>query len=143
MRRHALAGRRLAVDTSLAVPLVLRTHRFHDQARRWRGGHALWVCGHAWIETYAVLTRLPGGSRVAPADAVTLLTAHFDGPLLPDEATAASAVAMLADAAVSGGAVYDGWIALVARQHDAVLLSRDARAEATYRRLGADVEMVT
>lgn len=100
------------------------------------------VCGHAWIETYAVLTRLPGGSRVAPADAVALLGAHFDGPLLPDEATSASAVAVLADAAVSGGAVYDAWIALVARQHGAVLLSRDARAEATYRRLGADVQMV-
>jgi predicted nucleic acid-binding protein len=140
--RRTTTNRPMAVDTSLAVPLVLRNHEFHEPARRWRGGRRLHVCGHAWLETYAVLTRLPGSSRVAPADALALLHAHFDGLLLADEATASSAVAVLAEAAVSGGAVYDGWIALVARQHGAVLHSRDARAEITYRRLGTDVEMV-
>jgi hypothetical protein len=37
---------------------------------------------------------------------------------------------------VGGGASYDGLVALEAAAHDHVLLTRDARAQDTYRRLG-------
>ena len=42
----------------------------------------------------------------------------------------------LAAAGVGGGASYDGLVALEAAAHDQVLLTRDARAQDTYRRLG-------
>lgn len=45
----------------------------------------------------------------------------------------------LRDAGVFGGAVYDGIIALTAIEHDATLLSRDARAWRIYAALGATV----
>jgi hypothetical protein len=136
------AERILTADTSVAVPLVVRTHEAHDAVVRWRAGRALSLCGHAWIETYAVLTRLAGRSRLAGEDAVRVLGANFAAPLAPSPETYAAGPRVLAASGVAGGATYDGWIAIVALEHMAVLASRDARAESTYRRLGVDVEMV-
>jgi toxin FitB len=132
----------LGVDTSVAVPLVLRNHDAHRVATAWRAGRPLSLCGHAWVETYAVLTRLPGTARLRPQDAVELLASNFSPPLVPEPASFAGAVNLFAQLGVSGGATYDGWVALAALDNQASLASRDARAEATYRRLGVDVEMV-
>jgi predicted nucleic acid-binding protein len=120
----------VAVDSSLAVPLLLRDHEAHARAVPWRSGRQLSICGHAWIETYAVLTRLPGGARVLPEDAVQLLEANFSPPPSPSADTFA------------GGASCDGWVALAALEHRAVLATRDARTEANYRRLGVEIEPV-
>ncbi|HLN15681.1 MAG TPA: PIN domain-containing protein [Acidimicrobiales bacterium] len=136
------ARRVLAADTSLAVPLVLRNHEAHVTATEWRAGRELSLCGHAWIETYAVLTRLPGAARVSPADATRLLASNFSAPLAPRPATWRRAPELFAASGVVGGAAYDAWVALTALDHHALLASRDARAEITYRRLGADVVMV-
>lgn len=133
----------VAVDTSLAIPLVVRTHDAHPSVKAWRAGRPLALSGHAWIETYAVLTRLPGGARVSPGDAVALLVSNFAAPLAPTEEMHARSVELLAAAGIGGGAAYDGWVALAALEHGARLASRDRRAEATYRRLGVEVEMVT
>ena len=46
--------------------------------------------------------------------------------------TARSVHQLLADAGVAGGAVYDALVALAVREADAELLTRDARAAATY-----------
>lgn len=43
---------------------------------------------------------------------------------------------------VSGGAVYDALIALTAAEHGAELLTRDRRAEETYRRCGAKYRLL-
>lgn len=131
-----------AVDTSVAVPLLLRHHQDHAGVRLWRGNRTLRLCGHAWIETYAVITRLPGSARVAPPDAVALLESNFAVPLWPDGEALAGAPAVFASAGIAGGAVYDAWVALAALGHGTTLASRDVRAEATYRRLGVEVEMV-
>lgn len=48
----------------------------------------------------------------------------------------------LAVAGVSGGATYDGLIALTAIEHDLELLSRDRRAARTYRALGARFRLI-
>lgn len=136
------ADRPEAVDTSVAVPLLLRNHADHGEMMRWRGSRPLRLCGHAWIETYAVLTRLPGGARVRPEDAVTLLESNFSPPLWPGRESLLGAPALFAAAGIVGGAAYDGWVALAARDNRAVLASRDLRAETTYRRLGAEVEIV-
>ena len=137
------AKRLVTVDTSVAVPLLLRNHEAHSTVMRWRGGKRISLCGQAWIETYAVLTRLPGTARVTPADAARVMASNFSSPLTPDPATLAAAVHVLAEVGVAGGAAYDGWIALTAIDNEALLASRDARAEMTYRRLGAEVEMIS
>ena len=136
------ADRTVAVDSSLAIPLLLRDHEAHARAVPWRSGRQLSICGHAWIETYAVLTRLPGGARVLPEDAVQLLEANCSPPLSPSPDTFVGAVALLAAAGVAGGASHDGRVALAALEHRAVLATRDARTEANYRRLGVEIEPV-
>ena len=132
----------LAIDTSVAIPLVLGDHEAHDVAVAWRAGRALAVCGHAWLETYAVLTRLPGSARLAPEDAARVLTDHFDTPISPHPVALIEAVEELAAAGIVGGAVYDGWIAITARGAGVRLATRDARAVPTYHRLRTDVEIV-
>ncbi len=57
--------------------------------------------------------------------------------------TLARAVDLFATASIAGGAAYDAWVALAALDNRALLASRDARAEITYRRLGVEVEMIT
>jgi predicted nucleic acid-binding protein len=49
----------------------------------------------------------------------------------------------LAAVRVSGGATYDGLIALTALDHDLELLSRDLRAARTYRALGVRFRLLT
>jgi hypothetical protein len=135
-------SRLIAVDTSVAVPLILGHHVAHSTVSRWRGRRALAVCGHAWIETYAVITRLPGTARVSPEDAIRLLVSNFSSPLAPKAERLTEALDRFAAAGIAGGATYDGWVALAALDNQASLASRDARAEVTYRRLGVDLEMV-
>jgi predicted nucleic acid-binding protein len=48
----------------------------------------------------------------------------------------------LADNDVAGGATCDGLVALAARDHGAVLVTRDARARSTYETLGVAVEVL-
>lgn len=136
------ADRPRALDASVAIPLVLRNHPSHGAVRSWCRGRRLAVCGHAWIETYAVLTRLPGSARATPADAARVLASAFAAPLWVAPETVERAVEMFASAGVAGGATYDAWIALAARDHGSVLATRDRRAEPTYRRLGVDVELL-
>ncbi len=132
----------LLVDTRVAVPLLMSSHAAHVMVNASVGGRSVALAGHALQETYAVLTRLPGDSRVAPPDAVRLLGDRFDPPAVLDRRSARVAHAVLADSGIAGGATYDGLVALAARAAKLPLASRDRRAEATYRRLGLSVEMV-
>lgn len=70
--------RPLALDTSVAVPLLARRHADHPEVARWRSGRDVVLSGHAVAETYSVLTRLPG-ICLAPRDAATL-AAGFGPP---------------------------------------------------------------
>lgn len=135
---------RWAVDTSVAVPLLVERHPAHCEAWRWVAARSaeLVLCGHALPETYSVLTRLPGDARVAGSDAARLVDDVFDVKAgLPQE-LAASLHRRLADAQVVGGAVYDAMVAVAATHHELPLATRDARARATYEALGAVVEVV-
>lgn len=51
------------VDTSVAVALVVGDHRFHEATMRALEGRRLGLAGHAAVETFSVLTRLPPPSR--------------------------------------------------------------------------------
>lgn len=129
----------VAVDTSAAVAFMMKSHVAHRYVRRRLNGSDLVLTQHSLAETYSVLTRLPGDARVAPGDAVRLISANF-GPtaLLPAE-TAADVPAILAELHVAGGAVYDGLVGLAARSNSLPLATRDLRAAATYSALGLEV----
>ena len=115
-------------------------HEQHERAARALAGVAA-LPAHALLETYAVLTRLPSGLAVERATAARALEARFPQPpfRLSEQAALLS---RLASAGVSGGATYDGLVALEAAQHERVLLTLDERAVGTYIRLGVPFEVV-
>lgn len=132
-----------AVDTSVAVPLVVASHEHHAAVAAWASDRTLALSCHALVETYSVLTRLPGDARVAPGDAVTLIDENFAGVLAMSAATSREVHHHLAESTVAGGATYDALVALAARDRGAVLVTRDARARSTYEALGVTVEVLT
>lgn len=132
----------LVLDTSVAVPYLVRSHTAHLVVRRHVGGRTVRLTGHSLAETYSVLTRLPGDARVAPPDAAALLESNFEEAVLLDPGTASSIGSVLAPFGVAGGAVYDALVALAARQSDLPLATRDRRAAATYAVLNATIELV-
>jgi predicted nucleic acid-binding protein len=127
---------RQAADSSITIAAILADYAGHDQAEE-----ALKACtrtiAHVAIETYSVLTRLPPPHRLDGPDAASIVDARLPPVYTTLDATAyASAAARLAAAGISGGATYDGLIALTARKHDLELVSRDRRAARAYRALG-------
>ena len=133
---------RFAVDTSVAVPLLVAAHVAHRTVTSWVAGRELALSGHALAETYSVLTRLPGDARVSPTDAVLLIDDNFVEHLLLSVDSAVAAHRDLARIGIAGGATYDGLVALAAREHGAVLVTRDARARPTYEAVGVRVEAI-
>jgi toxin FitB len=133
----------VAVDTSVAVPLLVRSHRDHAAVVRWWSGQEVALSGHALAETYSVLTRLPGDARLAPDDAARLLNARFSPPLILSSSQTRKLPEMLSRLGIAGGAVYDALVALAAKQHQAALATRDARARGTYDAVGVKVIIVT
>lgn len=132
----------IALDTSVAIPLLVQTHRAHDVVVDWWRGRPLAIAGHALAETYSVLTRLPGDIRLAPADASRLLSERFATPMLLPSDVAQRLPEVLASLGIAGGAVYDAMVALAAAEHDCLLATRDARAKASYDAVGVRVEIV-
>ncbi len=134
---------RTAADSSIVIAALLQDHPAHESAAA-----ALAACdatiAHVATETYSVLTRLPAPHRADAATAVTLLKRRIPSTFATlDPRKHAAAFERLASAGVSGGATYDGLIALTAIEHDLRLVSRDGRAERTYRALGADFVLTT
>ena len=130
------------VDTSVAVPLVLADHDAHDATVDAVRGIRLGLAGHAWFETYSVLTRLPPGLRRSPATVRAILDSDFPETCFPDATMVASLGAEIADLGIAGGAVYDALVGASARAFRLPLLSRDKRARATYESLGVDVRFI-
>lgn len=130
------------LDTSAAVPLVVVGHEAH--AGTWQALHhrALGLAGHAWFETFSVLTRLPGPDRRDASTVVRLLSANFPHSRFLDETSTAALAAGLATRGVSGGAVYDALVAAAAVHHQLPLASRDRRAAETYRAFDIEVELI-
>lgn len=129
----------LALDTSVAVPLLVQTHKAHEAVVRWWNGRDVALSGHALAETYSVLTRLPEDLRLDPLDASRLLRERFEEPLLLGKDTAAQLPTLISERGIAGGAVYDALVALAAAEHGAELATRDARAKATYDAIGVNV----
>lgn len=129
-------------DTSVAVPALQASHVAHAQVQRHLAGRAVGLSSHAALETYSVLTRLPGDARLSLDDASTLIADRFD-PIIALEAEAARVlIRTLAEKRIGGGAVYDALIGLTATQAGATLLTRDSRARATYLAVGVEHELL-
>jgi len=129
----------LGLDTSVAVPLLVQTHDAHAAVVRWWEGREVALCGHALVETYSVLTRLPGDVRLSPPDAARLLRERLATPLLLGPDVAGAIPDLLAELGIAGGAVYDALVGLAAVEHGVDLATRDLRAKDTYETIGARV----
>jgi len=89
------------------------------------------------LETYSVMTRLPGGLAATATDAARVLAQRFGGkPLQLSDVGREALPSTLARAGVAGGSSYDGLVALEALAHGRALLTIDRRAQDVYRRLG-------
>lgn len=126
-----------AADTSVAVAAILADHEAHGEAEE-----ALGFCtatiAHVATETYSVLTRLPYPHRLDAASAAEVIAVRLPARRAALGADEQGTVPeRLAGAGISGGATYDGLVALTALAHDLELVSRDRRAARTYRALGA------
>lgn len=132
----------IAVDTSVVVAGFASWHTAHRPAlavlaRKPR------VPAHVLVETYSVLTRLPPPHR-APADVVAaFLRERFSrAPLILPARAHLQLVASVAEAGLTGGAIYDALIAACAHHAGATLLTRDQRALPVYERIGVRHEFV-
>ena len=132
----------IGIDTSVAVPLLVRSHHDHAAVVRWWNGQEVALSGHALAETYSVLTRLPGDARLAPADAARLLDVRFSSPLVLTRSRSRKVPDTLSRLGIAGGAVYDALVALAAKEHGAALATRDARARGTYDAVGVEIIVI-
>ena len=132
----------LVLDTSAAIALLVEDNTAHVAVRNACASAVLGLSGHAAAETYSVLTRLPGPNRLTPSAAARVIRMAFPQSISLSEETARTAVDVLADAGISGGAVYDGLVALCARAAGVTLVTCDRRAMGTYAALGVTVDLV-
>jgi predicted nucleic acid-binding protein len=126
----------LLLDTSAAIALVQPSHAKHLLVREVTRARILGLSGHAELETYSVLTRLPPPYRLTPGTALRLVRTNFPSTKRLPASRATGLLEELVEAGLAGGSTYDALVALTARHHDLTLLSTDTRAAATYRSLG-------
>ncbi|MGH2922616.1 MAG: PIN domain-containing protein [Solirubrobacterales bacterium] len=130
-------------DSSVLVAGFVPAHPFFSvaQAALARVRREGSLVAHTIAEAMAVLT---AGPFLAAPDRIH----QYLQPLLArqpvgiEPADYPAAIEELTRADVSGGALYDGLIAIGAREAGATLLSLDARAAGTYERSGVSFELL-
>ena len=130
-------GGRTALDSSVILAGLLGWHEAHDRAfralvrARAAEGAALVVPSPALVEAYAVMTRLPAPHRLAPGDAIELLSGSFEGRSVIVSLSETETWRFLRDAAgdeIAGGRSCDALILRCARKAKAsTLLTLDRR----------------
>lgn len=132
----------LCVDSSVAIAGFAAWHEDHNSAAEVLRTSPQ-IPAHAAIETYSVLTRLPDPHRAEPAIVEEYIARTFprDKPSLAADHQS-RLVSELANAGVSGGAVYDAIVALSASELNLTLVSLDRRAARTYRALSVAFELL-
>jgi len=94
------------------------------------------------FETYSVLTRLPIPLRLSADQAVSVISAAFPGDCWLDGAGLRDLRERLVDLDIVGGSVYDALVGQAAVTNGRALLTRNRRAERTYRSLGVEYQFV-
>lgn len=131
-----------ACDTSVAIAALDPTHEAHLACRRVLIDLRPALAGHAAFETYSVLTRLPVPLRLSADQAVSVLAAAFPAECWLDAAGMRSLRERLATLAIVGGSVYDALVGQASVANGRTLLTRDRRAERTYRSLEVQYRFV-
>ncbi|TAM91469.1 MAG: type II toxin-antitoxin system VapC family toxin [Jatrophihabitans sp.] len=132
----------LTCDTSVVVAGVSTWHPAHAVARSYLTRVA-WLGAHVVAETAAVLSRLPHGHALALPDAVGVVRRLADGRIRQLRADRyVLTLTAVASSGSGGGAVYDAIVGATAREHEAVLVTLDRRAERTYLAVGARFEFI-
>lgn len=105
-----------ATDTSVIVAALLGWHESHRSALEalvgsvTGRGNRLVVPSPALVEAYSVMTRLPAPHRLAPADAIELLSGSFEQRAAVVGLSGRETWSFLhgaSDAGVAGGSAYD------------------------------------
>jgi predicted nucleic acid-binding protein len=130
-----------AADSSVGIALIRRGHPFHDIASTSVARHRPVLAGHARFETYARLTGAPT-NRLSPGSAAAAIAHNFGEPEWLTVDGAARVYALIADAGIAGGAVYDALVAQAALDRDRTLLTLDRRATRTYQLVGVRYEFL-
>ena len=130
------------LDTSAAIALIVEDHEAHAVTLEVLRGRPLGLSGHAWFETYSILTRLPGWQRRSAADAARIIAHNFPATRFLGESASLDLGPELARLGISGGAVYDALVGAAARQHGRRLASGDLRARPVYEALGVDLVVI-
>jgi len=132
----------LLVDTSAAIALVVAGHEAHDRTIEALDGRSLGLAGHAWFETFSVLTRLPPPARRRAHEVTAILSHNFPHSRFLSEEATREVTARIDAIGVTGGAVYDALVGYVAVLHGLPLATRDQRAVPIYRALDTTVEVL-
>lgn len=133
---------RWACDTSVAVAALDPAHQAHPACRRALVELRPALAGHAAFETYSVLTRLPLPLRLSAAQADSVLAQAFPEDCWLDATPTRDLRERLAGVDIVGGSVYDALVGQAAIANQRILLTRDRRAERTYRALEVDYRFV-
>lgn len=132
----------ILVDTSAAVALAVEDHEAHAATLEALDGRSIGLAGHAWFETFSVLTRLPPPARRRPSEVARLLAHDFPQSRFLDVKAQQGLTSRLARLGIAGGSVYDGLVGAAALHHGLSLFTRDRRALDTYRALGVEFEFL-
>lgn len=132
-----------AVDSSLIVAGFASWHESHSQAREVLD-EAPAAVGHALLEAYSVLTRLPAPHRAPSVVVRGFLDARFTAaPLVLEAGELRDFVLDLDRLRLSGGAVYDALIGRTAASRSVELVTLDHRALRIYDAVGCDARLLS
>jgi predicted nucleic acid-binding protein len=135
-------GDRWACDTSVAVAALDPAHEAHPACRRALIDLRPALAGHAAFETYSVLTRLPIPLRLTADQATSVLAAAFPGECWLDAPGMHDLREQLGILGIVGGSVYDALVGQASAANGRTLLTRDRRAERTYRSLQVEYQFI-
>lgn len=131
-----------ACDTSVAIAALDPNHEAHGPCRRAVVERRPALAGHAAFEAYAVLTRLPVPLRLGGTRAAEVLDRTFPDGCWLDRKVQNRLLVRLASLGIVGGSVYDALVGQAASANGRALLTRDRRAERTYRALDVHYSFV-
>ena len=133
---------RAVADTSVIVAAALRSGAGHRESREAIRTSEAGAAGHAWVESFSVLTRLPPDVRLSATDAARVLESVVGTTRYLSAREQVGFATWVRQSGVVGGAVYDALVGWVARCAGVPLLTRDARALPTYRSLSIETLII-
>jgi toxin FitB len=130
-----------ACDISVALPAIVSGHSDHERCRALVIERAPALAGHAVVQLYSALTRLPLPDRVKPEVALRIVEQAFP-TWLDRQRSTADILRALSTAGLGGIAVVDGLVGLSSAYVGATLVTRNSRAARVYEALNVPFELL-